>query len=66
MTLRVDGKQIKALLPDQVKKDLERLQVHLGMSTQSNVISFAIRRLAIAEFGQQNTTTSLDEPKEAA
>jgi hypothetical protein len=60
-SLRATGKQVKALLPEDIGKDLERLKKHLGLSTSANVISLAIRKLAIAEFQDKNQATPLDE-----
>ena len=66
MSLKNNGRLIKALVPDAVGKDLDRLREHLGVSTLSNVVAIAIRKLAIAEF-QQNAATSSDyESKEVA
>jgi hypothetical protein len=60
------GRLIKALVPASVGEDLDRLREHLGVSTFSNVIAIAIRKLAITEF-QQNAATSSDyESKEVA
>ena len=59
-SLRATGKQVKALLPADIGEDLERLQKHLGLSTAANVISLAIRKLAIAEF-QSKKLAPLDE-----
>jgi len=56
-----DGRQIKAVVPVSVGEDLDRLQTHLGLSTLSNVIAIAIRKLAIAEFQAKNQATPLDE-----
>jgi hypothetical protein len=60
-SLRATGKQVKALLPADIGEDLERLQKHLGLSTAANVISLAIRKLAIAEFQGKKQATPLDE-----
>jgi|ERR687885_149190 hypothetical protein len=66
MSLKNNGRLIKALVPDAVGKDLDRLREHLGVSTLSNVVAIAIRKLAIAEF-QQNAATSSDyKSKEVA
>jgi hypothetical protein len=65
MPLKKDGRQIKAVISSSVGDDLDRLQSHLGLTTLSNVIALAIRKLAIAEF-RQNRATSLDETKEVA
>ncbi|MBD2016162.1 hypothetical protein H6F96_19585 [Microcoleus sp. FACHB-53] len=66
MSLKNNERLIKALVPDAVGKDLARLREHLGVSTLSNVVAIAIRKLAIAEF-QQNAATSSDyESKEVA
>jgi hypothetical protein len=63
MSLQRKGRLIKALIPSSVGEDLDRLQEHLGLSTLSNVIAIAIRKLAIAEF-QQKAVTPSEESKE--
>lgn len=65
MSLKRDGRQIKAVIPPSVADDLDRLQSHLGLTTLSNVVSLAIRKLAIAELHQSEATPS-DQSKEVA
>lgn len=66
MSLKHDGRQIKALIPKAVGEDLDQLQKHLGLTTLSNVISIAIRKLAVAELGHNAATSSDYESKEVA
>lgn len=59
-------RQINTFFPEDVSQDLEALQKHFGGIYFTSVVRIAIKRLAQAELGQNQTTSPGIEPKEVA